>query len=102
MNVPTRNRVIIWSRNGSSVRAALSRDSSASARASNRRIVSSRASALPWLPATALNSRLPEPKCRNSSSVHPNAGSDHAPKGRSEGTDDWQLWLRRHDEYTEG
>jgi predicted dithiol-disulfide oxidoreductase (DUF899 family) len=27
---------------------------------------------------------------------------DHAPKGRSEGKDDWQLWLRRHDEYTEG
>lgn len=27
---------------------------------------------------------------------------DHAPKGRAEGTDDWQLWLRRHDEYAEG
>lgn len=24
---------------------------------------------------------------------------DHAPKGRAEGPDDWQLWLRRHDEY---
>ena len=24
---------------------------------------------------------------------------DHAPKGRAEGSDDWQLWLRRHDEY---
>jgi predicted dithiol-disulfide oxidoreductase (DUF899 family) len=24
---------------------------------------------------------------------------DHAPKGRDEGPDDWQLWLRRHDEY---
>jgi len=24
---------------------------------------------------------------------------DHAPKGRDEGEDDWQLWLRRHDEY---
>jgi len=24
---------------------------------------------------------------------------DHAPKGRGEGADDWQLWLRRHDEY---
>jgi predicted dithiol-disulfide oxidoreductase (DUF899 family) len=24
---------------------------------------------------------------------------DHAPKDRSEGADDWQLWLRRHDEY---
>jgi predicted dithiol-disulfide oxidoreductase (DUF899 family) len=24
---------------------------------------------------------------------------DHAPKGRGEGEDDWQLWLRRHDEY---
>jgi predicted dithiol-disulfide oxidoreductase (DUF899 family) len=24
---------------------------------------------------------------------------DHAPKGRQEGPDDWQLWLRRHDEY---
>lgn len=24
---------------------------------------------------------------------------DHAPMGRSEGPDDWQLWLRRHDEY---
>ena len=24
---------------------------------------------------------------------------DHAPKGRAEGADDWQLWLRRHDEY---
>ena len=24
---------------------------------------------------------------------------DHAPKGRGEGPDDWQLWLRRHDEY---
>jgi predicted dithiol-disulfide oxidoreductase (DUF899 family) len=23
---------------------------------------------------------------------------DHAPKGRAEG-DDWQLWIRRHDEY---
>jgi predicted dithiol-disulfide oxidoreductase (DUF899 family) len=26
---------------------------------------------------------------------------DHAPKGRDEG-DDWQLWLRRHDEYDTG
>ena len=26
---------------------------------------------------------------------------DHAPKGRAEGPDDWQLWLRRHDEYTD-
>ena len=24
---------------------------------------------------------------------------DHAPKGRGEGSDDWQLWLRRRDEY---
>jgi predicted dithiol-disulfide oxidoreductase (DUF899 family) len=24
---------------------------------------------------------------------------DHAPKGRDEGKDDWQLWIRRHDEY---
>jgi predicted dithiol-disulfide oxidoreductase (DUF899 family) len=24
---------------------------------------------------------------------------DHAPKGRNEGDDDWQLWIRRHDEY---
>jgi predicted dithiol-disulfide oxidoreductase (DUF899 family) len=24
---------------------------------------------------------------------------DHAPKGRAEGDDDWQLWIRRHDEY---
>jgi predicted dithiol-disulfide oxidoreductase (DUF899 family) len=24
---------------------------------------------------------------------------DHAPKGRQEGDDDWQLWIRRHDEY---
>jgi len=24
---------------------------------------------------------------------------DHSPKGRGEGEDDWQLWLRRHDEY---
>jgi predicted dithiol-disulfide oxidoreductase (DUF899 family) len=24
---------------------------------------------------------------------------DHAPMGRAEGPDDWQLWLRRHDEY---
>jgi predicted dithiol-disulfide oxidoreductase (DUF899 family) len=24
---------------------------------------------------------------------------DHAPKGRGEGEDDWQLWIRRHDEY---
>ena len=24
---------------------------------------------------------------------------DHAPKGRSEGEEDWQLWIRRHDEY---
>ena len=24
---------------------------------------------------------------------------DHAPNGRAEGPDDWQLWLRRHDEY---
>jgi len=23
---------------------------------------------------------------------------DHAPRGRDEG-DDWQLWIRRHDEY---
>jgi predicted dithiol-disulfide oxidoreductase (DUF899 family) len=26
---------------------------------------------------------------------------DHAPKGRAEGRDDWQLWIRRHDEYTD-
>jgi predicted dithiol-disulfide oxidoreductase (DUF899 family) len=26
---------------------------------------------------------------------------DHAPKGRDEGPDDWQLWIRRHDEYSE-
>jgi predicted dithiol-disulfide oxidoreductase (DUF899 family) len=26
---------------------------------------------------------------------------DHAPKGRDEGGEDWQLWLRRHDEYEE-
>jgi predicted dithiol-disulfide oxidoreductase (DUF899 family) len=24
---------------------------------------------------------------------------DHAPKGRDEGDEDWQLWIRRHDEY---
>ena len=24
---------------------------------------------------------------------------DHAPKGRGEGPDDWQLWIRPHDEY---
>ena len=24
---------------------------------------------------------------------------DHAPMGRGEGPDDWQLWIRRHDEY---
>jgi predicted dithiol-disulfide oxidoreductase (DUF899 family) len=24
---------------------------------------------------------------------------DHAPKGRAEGDEDWQLWIRRHDEY---
>jgi predicted dithiol-disulfide oxidoreductase (DUF899 family) len=24
---------------------------------------------------------------------------DHAPKGRGEGEEDWQLWIRRHDEY---
>jgi predicted dithiol-disulfide oxidoreductase (DUF899 family) len=24
---------------------------------------------------------------------------DHAPKGRDEGAEDWQLWIRRHDEY---
>jgi predicted dithiol-disulfide oxidoreductase (DUF899 family) len=24
---------------------------------------------------------------------------DRAPKGRGEGDDDWQTWLRRHDEY---
>jgi predicted dithiol-disulfide oxidoreductase (DUF899 family) len=24
---------------------------------------------------------------------------DHAPKGRNEGQHDWQLWIRRHDEY---
>jgi len=24
---------------------------------------------------------------------------DHSPKGRDEGKDDWQLWIRRHDEY---
>jgi predicted dithiol-disulfide oxidoreductase (DUF899 family) len=24
---------------------------------------------------------------------------DHAPKGRQESDDDWQLWIRRHDEY---
>ena len=24
---------------------------------------------------------------------------DHAPKGRDEGPDDWQLWIRRHDAY---
>ena len=24
---------------------------------------------------------------------------DHAPKGRDEGDDNWQLWIRRHDEY---
>jgi predicted dithiol-disulfide oxidoreductase (DUF899 family) len=24
---------------------------------------------------------------------------DHAPKGRDEGEEDWQLWIRRHDEY---
>jgi predicted dithiol-disulfide oxidoreductase (DUF899 family) len=27
---------------------------------------------------------------------------DHAPFGRAEGPDDWQLWLRRHDEYAAG
>ena len=24
---------------------------------------------------------------------------DHAPNGRDEGDEDWQLWIRRHDEY---
>jgi predicted dithiol-disulfide oxidoreductase (DUF899 family) len=24
---------------------------------------------------------------------------DRAPKGRGEGDDDWQKWIRRHDEY---
>jgi predicted dithiol-disulfide oxidoreductase (DUF899 family) len=24
---------------------------------------------------------------------------DHTPKGRDEGDEDWQLWIRRHDEY---
>ena len=24
---------------------------------------------------------------------------DRAPKGRDEGADDWQAWIRRHDEY---
>jgi predicted dithiol-disulfide oxidoreductase (DUF899 family) len=24
---------------------------------------------------------------------------DHAPKGRQEGEDDWQTWIRRRDEY---
>lgn len=24
---------------------------------------------------------------------------DHAPRGRGEGEEDWQLWIRRHDEY---
>ncbi len=24
---------------------------------------------------------------------------DHSPKGRDEGEEDWQLWIRRHDEY---
>jgi predicted dithiol-disulfide oxidoreductase (DUF899 family) len=27
---------------------------------------------------------------------------DHSPKGRAEGADDWQLWIRRHDEYENG
>jgi predicted dithiol-disulfide oxidoreductase (DUF899 family) len=27
---------------------------------------------------------------------------DRAPKGRAEGADDWQLWIRRHDEYEAG
>ena len=27
---------------------------------------------------------------------------DRAPNGRGEGTDDWQLWIRRHDEYDGG
>ena len=27
---------------------------------------------------------------------------DHAPKGRGESEDDWQLWLRRHNEYETG
>src|SRR5262245_7315872 len=27
---------------------------------------------------------------------------DHAPKGRAEGPDDWQVWIRRHDEYESG
>jgi predicted dithiol-disulfide oxidoreductase (DUF899 family) len=27
---------------------------------------------------------------------------DHAPKGRDEGADDWQPWIRRHDEYDAG
>jgi predicted dithiol-disulfide oxidoreductase (DUF899 family) len=27
---------------------------------------------------------------------------DHAPRGRDEGDDDWQLWIRRHDEYDAG
>jgi predicted dithiol-disulfide oxidoreductase (DUF899 family) len=27
---------------------------------------------------------------------------DHAPKGRDEGAEDWQLWIRRHDEYGRG
>ena len=27
---------------------------------------------------------------------------DHAPKGRGESEEDWQLWIRRHDEYVDG
>jgi predicted dithiol-disulfide oxidoreductase (DUF899 family) len=27
---------------------------------------------------------------------------DHAPRGRDEGEDDWQLWIRRRDEYNHG
>jgi predicted dithiol-disulfide oxidoreductase (DUF899 family) len=27
---------------------------------------------------------------------------DLAPKGRDEGADDWQTWIRRHDEYASG
>ena len=27
---------------------------------------------------------------------------DHAPRGRGEGEEDWQLWIRRHDEYEAG
>ena len=83
MNVPTRKRTTVSSRNASSFLAGLEARTAPPGRASSsRRVVSRRASAPLWLLATALNSRFPEPKCRKSSSVQPNAGSSGCPATR--------------------